>query len=646
MMCVPVRAAEFTLSDTGSEDIIDYEKYGTFEATGTEKYRYVITDPAGLKKAVGEGIFPNTTSILQDPAYKEAKAAGKLDGSHWDFTDNDNFQLNFFKWAIAAEEPGVKMYNVALNLERAGLLKQALKAYYAIVVSFPKTVGNTYWDTPWYVGPVSIDKIRHITREHPELGMKLIGASIKVKNGFDSDRRNDVFIITPGKMVPAKAKDFVLQRLDLSREPVIRSVGKGNVKLVEYQNKNWQLFVNEKPFVARAICYSPNKVGLSPDFGTLNVSRDWMFADFNKNGIIDGPYESWVDKNRNNKRDKGEETVGDFQLMKDLGINTLRLYHHSDFNKQLLKDGYEKYGFMYMMGDFIGMYAVGSKAEWYYGTDYTNPEHQKNMLESVRQMVEEYKDEPYILMWVLGNENNYGGPGVPGVDSGSGCRARIQPEAYYRFVNEAAKLIKSIDPQQRPVSICNGDVLYLDICAANAPELDIFGANAYRGEQGFGMLWQDVSDTFDRPCIVTEYGCSAYHPLWNREKAEEGQSKYLRGSWLNVEENTAGAGAGNALGSVLFEFTDEWWKANSDLPERVKKQKKNWYASREKHYKHLMPDKQDTVPQFGAPFLDGWSYEEWFGIASQGDGSDSPFLRQLRPAYFELQRLWKKYETK
>jgi hypothetical protein len=49
------------------------------------------------------------------------------------------------------------------------------------------------------------------------------------------------------------------------------------------------------------------------------------------------------------------------------------------------------------------------------------------------------------------------------------------------------------------------------------------------------------------------------------------------------------------------------------------------------------------VPQFGAPFLDGWSYEEWLGVAGQGDGSDSPFLRQLRPAYSVYQRLWKKY---
>jgi beta-glucuronidase len=258
-------------------------------------------------------------------------------------------------------------------------------------------------------------------------------------------------------------------------------------------------------------------------------------------------------------------------------------------------------------------------------------------------MVEEYKDEPYILMWVLGNENNYGEPGEKGVTSGNGCRARIQPEAYYQFVNEAAKLVKSIDPQQRPVAVCNGDILYLDICAANAPEVDVFGANAYRGVQGFGNLWQDVSDVYDRPAMITEYGCPAYHPNWDQEKAEASQATYLEGNWKDIENNLAGRNAGNALGGFLFEWSDEWWKANSDLPTKIQLQNKEWYAARSAQYKSLKPDKQDTVPQFGGPFLDGWSYEEWFGVASQGDGKQSPFLRQLRPAYFKYKEMWKKY---
>ncbi len=617
-------AESFTVHDPGTEDIVAYGRYGVFENAGTENYRYRITRHNELKKAVGEGVFPNTAGLLQDPGFKKMKAAGMLNGSHWDFVNTDDNERNFYKWATSSEEPGVKQYYTAVALERSGNLKQAVKAYYAIVVHFPKSIGYTYWKTPWYIGPVSIDRIKYITREHPELGMKLVGAEIRVKNWFDNDIKNDVFTVDPGRIVKASKKDLIEPKTDLSKVPVVRTIGKGSVKLLEYGNKHWQLTVEGKPWYVRGIAYSPNKVGLSPDNGTLNVSRDWMFADFDKNGIIDGPYEAWVDKNRNNEQDPGEKAVGDFKLMKDMGVNTLRLYHHADFNKKLLREGYEKYGFMYLMGDFIGMYCTGSKADWYEGTDYTKEDQQQNMLDSVRQMVLEYKDEPYILMWVLGNENNYGTPGVKGVTPGNGCRARLQPDAYYAFVNRAAKLVKELDPQQRPVAICNGDTLFLDICAANAPEIDIFGANAYRGDQGFGALWRDASEVYGRPVVVTEYGCSAYHKTWPQERSEAAQATYLRGNWTDMENNFAGYGSGNALGGILFEYTDEWWKAGPP-PE-------------------FDPAKQDTVGQFGAPFLDGWSYEEWLGIVSQGDGRNSPFLRQLRPAYFEYKRMWDKYK--
>ena len=55
---------KIVLYDSGKEDFVNYEKYGEFQDVGTKDYKYVIKDQEGLMAAVGEGIYPNTTSIF------------------------------------------------------------------------------------------------------------------------------------------------------------------------------------------------------------------------------------------------------------------------------------------------------------------------------------------------------------------------------------------------------------------------------------------------------------------------------------------------------------------------------------------------------------------------------------------------------
>lgn len=612
----------FPIYDAGTEEWVDYEKYGEFFGLGTTEYKYIIKDEKGLQRASGEGIYPNTQSVLNSPDYRTVSK--KLGGKKWKYLNNDNHQINFYKWATSTEDPGLNLYYTAFALENSGNYKHAVKAYYACLVFFPDAIGYTQWNTPWYVAPTCVSKIKYLTREHKNIGVKLVGENIIIKNVFDNDTKNDEFIINPGKLVPAKTSDFERKNIDLQQAGIKKVTGAGNVKLTQYDNNHFRLTVDEKPYIIRAVSYSPSKVGLSPDFGTLNNLRDWTFDDYNENGKIDGPYDAWIDVNRNEKRDSDEKPVGDFALMKEMGVNTLRIYHYADLNKKLLKEGYERYGFMYMMGNLIGMYGVDSGAGWFDGTDYTDPEQKKNMLDSIRDMVEQYKDEPYVLMWVLGNENNYGSVGVQGEIVGSSNLAPTQPEAYYSFVNECAKLIKSLDPKKRPVTICNGDLYMLDYCSKNAPEIDIYGANAYRGEAGFGLIWKDVFRQYERPVLITEYGCPAYAKGWSTARIEEAQAAYHKGNWNDIEDNLGGieGGAGNALGGVIFEWTDEWWKGG---------------ASTDPYY-------HDVDSQWSGPFLDGKAYEEWFGLCGIGNGNASPYKRQLRKAYFMYRDLWKKYK--
>src|SRR5260370_223692 len=66
---------------------------------------------------------------------------------------------------------------------------------------------------------------------------------------------------------------------------------------VSKTKKGWTLLVDGRPYIIKGLCYWPVKIGESADDATL---RDWMITDDDHDGRIDSPYQSWVDKNRNN----------------------------------------------------------------------------------------------------------------------------------------------------------------------------------------------------------------------------------------------------------------------------------------------------------------------------------------------------------
>ncbi|MBI4308862.1 MAG: tetratricopeptide repeat protein [Candidatus Omnitrophica bacterium] len=595
----------------GKDRVVDYRKYGKFLNEGAKDYHYQIDDQSQLAAAVGEGIYPNITGIFKNPGYKKALQEGRLNGSHWDFVNTNDLEAAIYKWTMAQEPWGIRLFYMGIIFEKAKMYHEAIKAYQALIVHFPNTMAWTYWQTPWYPGPAAIAQIRNIIRKHPELKIEFKGAKIHVLNSFDNDSSNDVITTTPGVLREFSDEEYAR----LKEHPVdikgplgkpVKTLGKGRVRLVKYKNGHWQMLVKGRPFIIKGITYNPTKIGQSPDKGTVT---NWMESDENHNGIIDAPYEAWLDKNHNNQQDSDEPSVGDFTLMKNMGVNTIRLYHHPmKIHKQFLRKMYKEHGFMVLMGDFLGKYAIGSGASWADGTDYENPAHQKKMMQTVKDMVLEFKNEPYVLMWLLGNENNYG----------VASNADKKPEAYYRFVNQVAKMIKVLDPHH-PVAICNGDTLFLDKFAGFATDVDAYGANVYRGSYGFGSFWQQVAEAADRPAFITEYGAPAFGgAMMTYDEAKQAQAEYHEDNWLDIFYNSAGYidGAGNAIGGVAFEWIDEWWK-------------------------NYEPSRHDTKADVVGPFPGGYYYEEWFGLMGQGDGKHSPFLREPRKVYDTYQKLWK-----
>lgn len=601
------------------EEIVNYEEYGEFKNRGTAAYSFIVKDKAKLADAVGEGIFPDEESVTKDPLYQKYKAEGKLEGSHWEHVYTDDPFADFFVWATAQEDPGVKLFFTANALKEAGLITQAIKAYYAILVHFPRSACfSDDQSFVWYVASQAIDKIHSLCRKYPGLGMRLEGAFLDIRNGYDTDLKNDVIKVNPGRIV--RIPVVPQEPVDLNTVKVVERRGKGKVQFVKYKNGHWQMLVDNKPFIVKGISYAPSKTGESPHKQTL---RNWMFCDDNKNGIIDAPYEAWVDENKNNIQESGEKAVGDFALMKDMGCNAIRYYHVSvnnqyspgEFNKELLRDLYQRYGIMVIMGDFLGAYTVGSGADWYQGTDYSDRVQCARMKEIVRRMVLDHKDEPYVLMWLLGNENNKDSDYL-GINA-TRTRAAKQPKVYARFLNEVAGMIHELDPDH-PVAIGNFEEQLMEYYNRFAPEIDILGVNYYTDKDGFGDLWRRIRKKMDRPILITEYGCDAFDTNKNK-KDEQGQMQWHKGNWQDIHDNSAGyCGEGNSVGGVIYEWLDEWWKSSHGRP-----------------YAH------DATKDCSMSFPDGVSSEEWLGITGQGNGTQSPFLRQLRKTYFMYKDLWK-----
>jgi hypothetical protein len=578
---------------------IPYISFGTFEGVGTSTFQYVVSDRAGLAQAVGKGIYPNEDWIRDDLQYQQLVNEGRLQGALDKFRPDVDPILAFYKWASlkGAQNQGLRLFNIARSYEAMDRPWQAVKAYYAVVVHFPKSV---LWSngTPWYIAVSALDSIDRLLNAHPDWNMSLENAEIRVVNGFDQKGTNDLFVVNPGSWT-ARAQTPA-ERPAASNFRTLYQ--RGSVKFVRWTNGDFQMMVHDRPFLVRGISYFPTPVGKSPDYG-YKAHVEWMTSDDNGNRRIDGPYDSWVDVNGNNKQDADERAAGDFRLMRELGVNTIRLYHQA-VNKALLRDLNDTYGIRVLMGDLVGAYTVGSGARWEDGTNYSDPKQRERMRESVRQMVEAHKDEDYVLMWVLGNENNYG----------VGNSARKDPRSYYRFVNSLARMIHIIDPS-RPVAICNGDQENLDLIARECPEVDVLAVNAYRGGDGMGKsFWANMKSVWNKPVLISEFGCPAYNAVQSAKAAEETQAAYLVTNWKDIESHAAGAGTGNALGGVVFEWMDEWWKAGPQYDASI----------------------HDKVPQTQGAFHGGWMYEEWLGLASNGDGENSPFLRQLRPAYFAL----------
>ena len=309
-------------------------------------------------------------------------------------------------------------------------------------------------------------------------------------------------------------------------------------------------------------------------------------------------------------------------LLKNMGVNTIRVY--TGIQPKWIRYIYERHGIRTMLNHSFGRYGLTVDGAWRPNTDYADPAVRKLLLNEVTRLAEAYRGTPGLLLYLLGNENNYGlfwdgaeTEDIPVEDRRSTARAR----AMYRLMNEAAVAMKASDADH-PVAICNGDLLFLDLVAEHCPDVDIYGTNMYRGAS-FRDAFTRVREEYGKPLLFTEFGSDAFDALASAE-APADQARYLLANWAEIYTNAArGAGAGNSLGGFTFQFSDGWWKYGQTTDLDVHNDNASWANG---GYEFDFADGQNNMN------------EEWFGICAKGP-TDARGLYRLYPraAYYALQ---------
>jgi hypothetical protein len=312
----------------------------------------------------------------------------------------------------------------------------------------------------------------------------------------------------------------------------------------------------------------------------------------------------------------------EMSLLQNMGVNAIRVY--TGIQPQWIEYIYENYGIYTMLNHSFGRYGLTIDGAWMPNTDYGDPRVRELLLQEITSMVDEFEGTQGLLLYLLGNENNYGlfwdgaeTEDIPVEERKTTKRARDM----YSLFNEAAQLIHEMD-DSRPVAMANGDLLFLDIIAELAPDIDIFGSNVYRGPD-FTDMYERLRNEYNKPVLLTEFGSDAFNA---RARAEDQrcQADLLWSQWRDIYSHAAGLGRqNNSIGGFTFQWNDGWWKLNQQEELSLHNTEATWANA-----------------GYQCDFVEGENNmnEEWWGVmAKEFPKADGTFEMTPRAAYYVLQ---------
>ncbi|NLO02200.1 MAG: hypothetical protein GX126_07785, partial [Bacteroidales bacterium] len=147
---------------------------------------------------------------------------------------------------------------------------------------------------------------------------------------------------------------------------------------VEHKEDGWRLLVNGVPFMVNGMNWDYFPVGTNFSYSLWNQSDDFI-----KKALDD-----------------------EMSLLKNMNVNTIRVY--TGIQPKWIKYIYEKYGIYTMLNHSFGRYGLTLDGAWIANTEYSDQRVKDLLLNEVKELAKEYQNTPGLLLYLLGNENNYG----------------------------------------------------------------------------------------------------------------------------------------------------------------------------------------------------------------------------------------------
>lgn len=363
------------------------------------------------------------------------------------------------------------------------------------------------------------------------------------------------------------------------------------IEIIKKTNKWILMDETSTPFIVKGVCYSPVPIGQT-------VWDYELFSDMDKPWHIDAGF------------------------MEKMGVNTVRIYSPGQNNQTAQK-------FIRQMYKLYSIYTIFPVSIEIERSNFASKNFKNDIKKQILDLIDEYKDTPGILVWLIGNEIDYffyddraswETEEIEKINS-SFRRAKARAEIVFEFVNNIAIEIKKID-DKHPVGISLGKTDFFNLIKEKLPDIDFVGLNCYMGSS-FSSVWNTAKKN-KKPILITEFGYDAYNTKTKSED-QKNQSKFIQSLWRDIENHSyLKSDKSICLGGCLFEWIDEWWK-----------------------YLPGSPKKHDTIGSWpNAGWLDFSSknpnnvQEEWFGILKMENTTNGIYKKTPRLIYHKMRDIW------